>query len=475
MRLYHYRSVKNALIEIKNGTFHFAEREALNDPLEGFVRVYWQGDKAAWEGLFKHYICSLAQAVDLYLFAADEDSLLHHSLEVDIHRWDDVPYGSVLLKLRTEFLADPDIQLLAEFYGNHGCKVFEKELRFIIRLMHSKALVSYIRYLQKVKGMPENEAERIIKGHNVSFHIGEMLSKMKQELSDEKERIRFMEAVETCFTDEQERAYIQAAAQTDLFLHGDSVTDQDSDGKKKTISVAQQRRNWLTVMSDFPKVFIEQLKEMIYPKSYVVCFSGKNDDSSMWGNYADCHRGICLIYDMGDENTLFVKPVDTNERKLSVKPVRYGGNIIERNFFQTIGSLNRSQVKEWLTGTAGVSSCYNEICADVKKWRERYWEVFDTKTFRKTMSWKHEGEYRAAVDNTFYEFDEPQKQNLKFDWKILKGVIFGLCTTEYDKKRIWDALMEHRSELTDFTFYQAEYDEEEQQIKIRKKVMWKLF
>ena len=80
-----------------------------------------------------------------------------------------------------------------------------------------------------------------------------------------------------------------------------------------------------------------------------------------------------------------------------------------------------------------------------------------------------------AVDNTFYEFDEPQKQNLKFDWKILKGVIFGLCTTEYDKKMIWDALMEHRSELTDFTFYQAEYDEEEQQIKIRKKVMWKLF
>lgn len=39
---------------------------------------------------------------------------------------------------------------------------------------------------------------------------------------------------------------------------------------------------------------------------------------------------------------------------------------------------------------------------------------------------------------------------------------------------IWDAFMEHWDELTDFTFYQIEYDEERQKVKIRKKVMWKL-
>ena len=39
---------------------------------------------------------------------------------------------------------------------------------------------------------------------------------------------------------------------------------------------------------------------------------------------------------------------------------------------------------------------------------------------------------------------------------------------------IWDAFMEHWDELTDFTFYQAEYDEERQKVKIRKKAMWKL-
>ena len=66
MKLYHYRSISSALLEIENGTFHFASKEELNDPLEGFVRVFWQGDKMAWEGLFRHYIERSACTGTLY-------------------------------------------------------------------------------------------------------------------------------------------------------------------------------------------------------------------------------------------------------------------------------------------------------------------------------------------------------------------------------------------------------------------------
>lgn len=48
MKLYHYRSISSALLEIENGTFHFASKEELNDPLEGFVRVFWQ--EIRWPG-----------------------------------------------------------------------------------------------------------------------------------------------------------------------------------------------------------------------------------------------------------------------------------------------------------------------------------------------------------------------------------------------------------------------------------------
>ncbi len=131
------------------------------------------------------------------------------------------------------------------------------------------------------------------------------------------------------------------------------------------------------------------------------------------------------------------------------------------------------QIREWLLGVDGVSSCY-EAFSDVEEWRKRYWKIYDAKTYRQTKNWEHEKEFRVAVSNTFGEFDVPQKQNMSFDWNLLKGVIFGIRTSEYDKKQILDKLIKHKDELSDFTFYQAEYSAEEQKIKIRKKKFWRL-
>ncbi|MCD8130639.1 MAG: hypothetical protein LUE16_05085 [Lachnospiraceae bacterium] len=96
MILYHYRSIKSALLEIENCTFHFAAPDELNDPIEGYVTVFWKGDKAAWEGLFRNYVCSLSRAVDLCLLKSDEDMLYHKSIIPDIHCFDDVPLGKIL-------------------------------------------------------------------------------------------------------------------------------------------------------------------------------------------------------------------------------------------------------------------------------------------------------------------------------------------------------------------------------------------
>ena len=72
------------------------------------------------------------------------------------------------------------------------------------------------------------------------------------------------------------------------------------------------------------------------------------------------------------------------------------------------------QIREWLLGVDGVSSCY-EAFSDVEEWRKRYWKIYDAKTYRKTKNWEHEKEFRVAVSNTFGEFDVPQKQNMSFD------------------------------------------------------------
>lgn len=59
MLLYRYRSVDSACDEINSCYFCFSSREKLNDPIESYVRVYWKGDKNAWEGLLRYYVYCL--------------------------------------------------------------------------------------------------------------------------------------------------------------------------------------------------------------------------------------------------------------------------------------------------------------------------------------------------------------------------------------------------------------------------------
>ena len=73
MNLYHYRSVESARKEIECRTFRYADRNELNDPLEGYAQIYWKGDCPAWEGLFRNYICSVYYAVvGIQLNASEE-------------------------------------------------------------------------------------------------------------------------------------------------------------------------------------------------------------------------------------------------------------------------------------------------------------------------------------------------------------------------------------------------------------------
>ena len=48
MILYRYRSIDSALKEIEFGTFHFATRTELNDPVEGYIEYYGAAEPPVW-------------------------------------------------------------------------------------------------------------------------------------------------------------------------------------------------------------------------------------------------------------------------------------------------------------------------------------------------------------------------------------------------------------------------------------------
>lgn len=60
--LYRFRSIKKLFEfnELENLEIHFAKPEQLNDQMEDYMNIVWQGDEIAFRGLFKHYLYTLA-------------------------------------------------------------------------------------------------------------------------------------------------------------------------------------------------------------------------------------------------------------------------------------------------------------------------------------------------------------------------------------------------------------------------------
>ena len=57
--LYRYRSLNNPFI-FENLEIYFAKPDELNDQMEDYMNIFWQGDEIAFKGLFKHYLYVLS-------------------------------------------------------------------------------------------------------------------------------------------------------------------------------------------------------------------------------------------------------------------------------------------------------------------------------------------------------------------------------------------------------------------------------
>lgn len=128
-------------------------------------------------------------------------------------------------------------------------------------------------------------------------------------------------------------------------------------------------------------------------------------------------------------------------------------------------------MKLWYTDAEGnVSECAAHIPRDSEidndgtiAWRKSYWDSFYRDITTKTKDWKYEQEYRLILEDGLRQFDEQKDRTLKYDFNSLKGIIFGINTSDEDKVRIIEIIQRKRKEhdRADFKFYQAYYAPEE--------------
>ena len=440
---FRFRSMEHLLgkhQELEKQTIHFATPEQLNDPMEGFRDIVWSGDKIVWTNLFKNYVYRLHR--NYYLFKTEGGSIQLGSLPI-LGRWDELPpfQKKVFDDIWDRFRNLPNIQQIIETLADTKRKIRYEEFGYYLIAIHLILSVeipkSYLEYgLIHKSQMPR--LPRLFKEVSVS----ELLKSV-------------LHLIERAGKAESEKQFY--AMFSEVEKHDNNIRIINLYNRREMFTEISGKNNQL-MMFDFPKVYLKDLEKLLWSKWYTACFTKSYHNSSVWGHYGDSHKGACLIFEAveTDElNNLELNPMIGEEPEIMpFREVSYQNKTGEVDFFRSIGMVLRlsALMKLWYTDQDGNIS----ECADA--WPENYSDIFYRDITTKTEDWEYEQEYRLILDNG-NELDDPKNRTLTYNFNSLKGIIFGINTSDEDKLRIMDIIEDKCKEnnRTDFQLFQAFY------------------
>ena len=94
------------------------------------------------------------------------------------------------------------------------------------------------------------------------------------------------------------------------------------------------------------KLFAAAYDSLVTAQVGVLCLSEAHDDILMWSHYADCHRGICLIYETNYEFFAHAQPVRYERERPRVNPITQSTEQMLHNAIFT-KSGDWAYEKEW--------------------------------------------------------------------------------------------------------------------------------
>ena len=459
--LYRFRSVEALLDEyqeLENQTIYFASPDQLNDPMEGFRDIVWRGDKIVWENFFRNYVyCLHLSCLGLKItpnskeFGADDIPILsgwNRLSAPDARRcfndiWD-------------RFRCLPYIPEIIEALANSNHKIRYTELRYYLQMIHPFFLPEIIDTHIKHGLMPESDRPALPEELSVPVIFKSILKSIK--LFDE------------AHTEEEINVALQQIAMIDYSnrLQHQKIIQQ----YKHLIPIEAYWNSRQLVFADFPMVYLKEIERLLWPKWYTACFTKHYHNSSVWGHYADNHKGVCLIFESkqinGSNGFELYYGAGNSVREIPLSEIRYVDKPAKVDFFTSIGRLTGKDVKEhWYTDEEGnTSECASHIPLDgdmdsdeMVDWRNRQWGAFYRDITVKTEDWKYEEEYRLILEDGLSKFKEGESRALKYDFNSLKGIIFGIKASDDHRLKIIEIIQKkcEKYKRTDFKFYQALY------------------
>ena len=233
------------------------------------------------------------------------------------------------------------------------------------------------------------------------------------------------------------------------------------------------------LLFDYTSAYVEQLSRLLWTKWYGACFAKSHYSSSMWSHYADGHEGACLIFETVESSSGSSLELSRPEiprssrndyteanRRHGIMPLRdidYKDRPASTDFFRRLGRLPIPTLMDvWYTDEKGtISECSAHFLSQSEEdaWMREYWNDFITDTCIKSTDWKHEQECRLVQGGGLKEELSESERLWSYDFESLRGIIWGIKTSDNDKLKIIEIVREKCLEINraDFKFYQAFY------------------
>lgn len=436
---FRYRSTESLLgyLELENSEIYFCPFNEEDDVCEGTLNIYWQADEILWDNFFSHYILVLGYTYLNFLMTDENErkntTKIEWRVDTNIYKFE---------RAIRDFLDTNTVKSVKLMAMKNNHKVQSDEMKWYLRIIHNCAFIIIIKYFV---------SDLIYIDHSKEYNLD------NNELFDDAER--------------------NFSALNSIL---DNVTAEFTDN-----SGIDEYCRWF--LYEFPLHYYNILSEMTFPKWYIASFCKTCTDGRNWAQYGDNHRGVCLVFKThsttngkGLKLKVCNKYCSTRGKIFNyhiepLKTVNYIDSFQEFNFFDMIGTMPHAISTTWMKDRNGnISSFYKgKRTFETDEWRKKYWMFFESIITSKGSDWTGLAEERIVLeDNMLIKYDTVETRKINYDFNDLKGIIFGYKTSEENKQKIREIIVQKckNCDRTDFQFYKADINKENGRIIIVKEI-----
>lgn len=455
--IYRFRSTSALLDrfhELENQEIYFASASELNDQLEAFKDLFWRGDVIVWTNLLRHYLLCLTHVI-LRALEDPQCELTPDTMPSSTIPEDLAPESRRIFdQLCMRFFADEELSELPALLAGRQAPIRRNELLSLLWPLHFRVLPLVFTTIS-----PERPVHPIDAGFRRrtqhSLRLKESFAALNQMDISRPDSADILEIMTSKIVSQVMQA---------IFI-------QDLIGANQSRGVA-----WNVISSSFPELYLNALEKLLYYDWYTASFVAEPTQAAMWGYYGDSYRGACLKFKTsilsdgkaaltlncmigvsGDQKSSSPR---YEFRPLELHEIQYRDRYTEIDFFASLGRLTRQQLRFWFLGTNGaLSSTGRGMLQESEEWRQNYWESFHGAVTTKLKGWQHEREYRVALHSMIADLSDRTNRKLRYRFDDLQAIIFGIKTSNEDKRAIVH-LIQEKCKLAgrrDFEFHQTYY------------------